>query len=118
MKKGRSIMLLVCALACTLVIGIFIGRNFNQKYTRLPNNQSPDPMVQTEIQPQDYRIDINEASKAQLMELPGIGETLADRIIVYRTQNGKYSGTDELMNIDGIGEKTLQQIENLIKVGG
>ena len=118
MKNGRRITLMVCALACTLVIGIFIGRNLNKKYTNLPDNQSIANPYQSEIQNRDYRLDINEATMAQLMELPGIGQILAERIITYRTQNGMFSSTDDLINIEGIGEKKLQQIEVLIKVGG
>lgn len=117
MKKGRSIMLFVCALAFTLVIGIFLGRNLNDEYTQLPGNRSHELSNQSDASNTDYRLDINQATKAQFMELPGIGETLAERIIAYRTQNGNFSSTDELMYVDGIGEKKLLQIEALIKVG-
>ena len=118
MKKGRSIMLLVCALTFTMVFGIFIGRNLNDEYAPIPDNRKQQILEQKEIINEDYRLDMNKATKAQLMDLPGIGETIADRIISYRSQNGDFTSTNDLLLIDGIGEKKLLQIEALIKVGG
>ena len=53
-------------------------------------------------------IDINAASAAELEDLPGIGPALAGRVIEYREANGPFSGTEELLEINGIGEKTLE----------
>lgn len=52
------------------------------------------------------------------MLLPGIGETFADRIVQYRERNGSFRRAEDLMNIDGIGPKTLESILELITVGG
>jgi len=117
MKKGSSILLLICALSLSLVVGIFIGRNLNDDYAKLPQNDDTGVVKVLEAE-NDYRLDINIATKAQLMELPGIGETIADRILTYRTQYGQFRATEDLMNIEGIGDKKLQQIEAYIKVGG
>lgn len=117
MKNGRTIMLLVCALSLTLVIGIFIGRNLRTEYVKLPQNDKIKAISATEV-PKDYRLDVNTATKLQLMELPGVGEMIADRIISYRTENGPYTSVDDLLNVEGVGEKKLRQLETLIKVGG
>ena len=117
MKKGGSIMLIICALSLTMVIGIFVGRNINSGYAYLPMNTNKTdglPAVVTT----DFRLDINSATKVQLMELPGIGDKIAERIVIYRTQNGKFESTEELLNVEGIGEKKLAEIEALIRVGG
>lgn len=58
----------------------------------------------------DYRIDINEATWVQWMQLPGVGETLAQRILEYREQNGPFQSVDDLDNIQGIGPKTLEKL--------
>jgi len=62
------------------------------------------------------KVDINRAEKWLLKALPEIGETLAQRIIDYRQQNGPFRHTSELMKVAGIGEATYQQIKDLITV--
>lgn len=117
MKNGRGVLLLVCALSFCIVLGIFIGRNLRDEFVPLPQNSMADTVYVTEAT-EDLRLNINTASKAQLMELPGIGEIIADRIIIYRTENGPFQTIDDLMNVDGIGLKKIQQLESLIRAGG
>jgi len=64
----------------------------------------------------DGRININTASKAELMDLPGIGNVLSDRIVEYRRQNGVFSRIEELRNVSGIGEKRFEAIRDRITV--
>lgn len=61
-------------------------------------------------------ININTASAAQLMTLPGIGEVLAQRIVEYREANGPFQSVAALTNVKGIGEKRLAAIMNLVTV--
>lgn len=117
MKKGSGTLLLLCALSLCLVVGIFIGRNLCGEYVQLAQNDSNEKSPVSE-QVSDYRLDINTASKIQLMDLPGIGETIAQRIIDYRLDNGPFESVDALLRVDGIGEKKLLQIEEFIEVGG
>ncbi|MBB6063095.1 competence protein ComEA [Thermosipho japonicus] len=60
------------------------------------------------------KININEANGKQLEKLPGIGPTKAKRIIEYREKNGKFKSLDELLNVNGIGPKTLKKIKNYL----
>ncbi len=62
------------------------------------------------------KIDINRAEVWLLEALPGIGETLARRIVDYRQQNGPFHSTNELLKVAGIGKATYEQIEDLITV--
>ena len=64
-----------------------------------------------------WKIDLNSADSKDLMALPGIGKTLADRIIEYREQNGRFEQTDELFNVRGIGEKTYEEIKDHVHCG-
>ena len=63
------------------------------------------------------QININQASKDELMSLPGIGEAMAERIILFRDENGPFTSIDELKNIKGIGEKKLERIAPLCTLG-
>lgn len=57
-------------------------------------------------------ININAASAEQLQALPGIGQVTAGRIIAYRDQNGPFSAVDQLVQVKGIGAKTLEKIRD------
>ena len=50
------------------------------------------------------------------VKLPGIGEVMAERIIDYRTKQGGFKSTEELMNVKGIGEKKFKKIKDHISV--
>lgn len=65
----------------------------------------------------DTPIDINSASVEELTELPRVGKVTAAKIVAWREENGPFTSTDELLNVEGIGEKILQQIESLVTVG-
>ena len=62
------------------------------------------------------KININTASAQELMELDGIGEKIAARIIAERTENGAFSQIEDIMRVSGIGEKTFQKIKEEITV--
>lgn len=62
-------------------------------------------------------VDINTAGVEELDQLPGIGEVLAGRIIAYREANGPFESIEELMEVSGIGEAKLAELEGWITVG-
>ena len=57
-----------------------------------------------------FPVNINTASKKELDAQPGSGETLAQRIIDYRSANGLFSTVDDLTKVKGIGAKTLEKL--------
>lgn len=61
-------------------------------------------------------VNVNTATAAELETLPGIGEVTAQAIIDYRTQNGPFSTVDELLDVTGIGDVTLENIRELVTV--
>ena len=109
MKKDKLVLLGVCIAFLALTICVFIGRN---------TGNDPYDTVQSKMIETDPRLDINEMSAAQLEAIPGIGEMLAKRIVAYRDANGPFRTLEEVMNVEGIGEKKLDQIASLVKVGG
>ncbi|MFM8944741.1 MAG: helix-hairpin-helix domain-containing protein [Actinomycetota bacterium] len=64
----------------------------------------------------DGRIDINAATAADLETLPRVGEVLAQRIVDYRTANGPFASVDDLLDVSGIGQATLDGFRDLITV--
>ena len=61
-------------------------------------------------------VDLNSATVAVLMSLPGIGEVKATSIVRYREANGPFSSVDELLAVNGIGPATLEGIRDLVDV--
>ncbi len=55
-------------------------------------------------------VNLNTAGLDQLQQLPGVGETLARRIVVYRELHGRFRRPDELTNVSGIGDKTYARL--------
>jgi competence ComEA-like helix-hairpin-helix protein len=61
--------------------------------------------------------DINTADKEALMELPGIGEVLSDRILKYRAQYGPFADWSEFLQIQGIGEHLVETLRPVAYLG-
>jgi competence protein ComEA len=64
----------------------------------------------------ELSIDLNTATKQELAKLPGIGDTIAGRVIAYREENGGFQKIEELMNVKGIGEKTFLKFKDNLYV--
>jgi competence protein ComEA len=58
---------------------------------------------------------LGSATAEQLDEIDGIGPTLAERIVEYRTENGGFGSLDELQDVDGIGEKRLESLREALQ---
>ncbi len=59
-----------------------------------------------------FALDINTASKDELVKVKGIGEKKAERIIAYREEHGEFKSVDELKNVKGIGNKIVEIIKS------
>ena len=127
MKKQAVYWLLLaeCVFAA-LLIGFFLGRNLNRSSVQL--SQLPQVTYASEVKTVSEesseatetadKVNINSATSEQLQTLPGIGPTLAQRIIDYREENGPFSTLLELTNVKGIGLERVNQILDYATVGG
>lgn len=129
MKKPRlSIFLAITAVFAAFTLGLFLGRNHSRSgvtvsvpaaMQTVPPETEPSALETTEAtEAITFPININTATLEEFMALPGIGEVLAQRILRYREENGLFSAVEGLMNVEGIGEKRMEDILNLITIGG
>ena len=105
-----------------LIVVNLAARVTDEEHWHIPRQgevtQAPLAMVTT---PQadssgSQKININSATAEELVDLPEIGETLAQRIVDYREANGPFSSVDDLIEVRGIGSATLDAIRDLVKV--
>jgi competence protein ComEA len=61
-------------------------------------------------------IDLNSATPEQLDALPGVGPVTAQRILEWRTRNGRFARVEQLREIEGIGERRFGQLRELVRV--
>ena len=95
------------------------ARNVNQAEVLEDEERIYVPVVGEEIPTvteKDARININKASKEELMTLPGVGESRAESIIKYREQQGAFQSIEEIMQVSGIKEGLFEKIKDLITI--
>ena len=105
----RSVQL---ALGLLLTAGIFFTLG------RWSSGPFAAPLLSIPHQASGPRLDLNRATKAELRLLPGLGDTLAQRIVDHRAQHGAFARIDDLGRVSGIGPKTLERLRPWILVLG
>jgi competence protein ComEA len=81
----------------------------SQGWGARPTTLEPDAVL-------SYRVDLNRADRAQLMQLPGVGESLAGRIVEYRDKNNGFRRIEELRQVRGIGPALLERLRPVVCV--
>ena len=116
-KKGRALtvaLVIAAAIGAGYVIEHFEGETFIEE-TATTAEDVP-AYVEYSNHFINGRLNINAATAEELMELDGIGEKLAQRIIDYRNEHGVFAQTEGIMLIPGIGEKVYENIKDKIAV--
>ncbi len=102
-------LLALCFVLATAAAGALRGRHGPGELER---EAAPLPSVSAGMESpwRDGRLRLNAAAAADLDELPGIGPVLAERIVALREARGGFSDVSELLDVDGIGAATLEEI--------
>lgn len=124
MKKASLVIITLTLVCCGFSLGFFLGRGSGTGSVRVSTvptaavNQS-QPTTEGSTDPSILiPLDINTATADELTALPGIGTTLAQRIVSYREVHGPFENLAQLLDVEGIGEKKLEDILDYITIGG
>lgn len=131
MKEEKQITFLIgtALFLCFLILGYaaFFASPV-QLYTVLPITESQDESFLVEssdvsIYSNDSneiilsdKININTATLLELTEIPGVGEVIAQRILEYRQKHHLFADIQELLDIDGIGQKKFEKMEPYVTI--
>lgn len=119
MKNSKFLFPVITACFLCLLLGIWIGRYQKSTYIISTGGTAADNTQFSSEQgtPQTGKININTAPVEDLVLLPGIGPSLAQRIVEYRTEHGRFSSITDICNVNGIGEAKFSMIQSYISVG-
>ena len=117
---AQKVLLAVTALFVTFTLAFFIGRS--SVHAQITTERAPEELVRELPEPepepeQTPRLELNRATRAELEALPGIGAVLAERIVAWRSANGPFVSVEQIMDVEGIGEKKFAEIRDSIYVG-
>lgn len=115
MKKPQWILVGITVMFLCVMVGIFAGRRTAHAYIPLNDAVTAVGEGKTDTSVAG-KIDLNTATFQQLQLLPGVGESLAQRILDYRDQIGMFDNIRQITNVNGIGEKKFEDMKDYITV--
>lgn len=124
-KPNISLLTIITFIFVAFLAGFFLGRNLFRGDVLVsvpvitpPEKLSNEEVIPTYSEKEDTIVNINTAGIYELASLPGIGESLAQRIVDYRNSHGNFTAPEELLNVSGIGSTKLESILDKITTGG
>lgn len=96
------------AALCVLLLGALGFRGYAPRFGARPTERHPAAVA--------HQINLNTADRAELLQVPGIGPGLADGILAYRQDRGRFDAVDDLAQVKGIGGKTLEKVRPWVAV--
>ena len=106
-RSGERVLVLFAVVA-----GLLLAVTaYSPRFTSRPSAFQPGEAIA-------YRVDLNRADRAELMQVPGIGPGKADAIVAHRNAVGGFGKIEDLNQIKGIGPKTLDHVKPHLVVDG
>ncbi|MBQ9860422.1 MAG: helix-hairpin-helix domain-containing protein [Clostridia bacterium] len=92
----------------TAVVFFLLGAKYAFLFGTLPEQETSFVLIpgndSVEQTPSQNSIDLNTATVEELMRVPGIGQTFAERIVAYREEIGRFTSLEQLLEVEGIGK--------------
>lgn len=107
-----SILLVVVIFTCSFIYHMFDSRTLTLTHTPF-SVAAIFPRTAEETILLGQKININTATAPMLETLPGIGQSLAEKILKYRGKNGRFRSLEDLDKVEGIGPKKLSTLQEL-----
>lgn len=123
--KTESFLLMMAAVFLLAMAGLYaqaVSVSEGTDYTITTERKASQPIApepeETETAEEPAGpVDINTATAEELEALPGIGPVLAQRIVEYRAEHGPFASAEDLLEVKGIGEATLDKFRDRITAG-
>lgn len=111
-EKRALILLLVCFVSGVILYWLQEGElATGREYSVVLKKEKASSKSQSVL-----KFNLNEATQFELEKIPGIGPSMAKRIVAYRKENRRFFKKDELKEVKGIGEKRYQQIKKYVDI--
>lgn len=91
-----------------VMIGLLAYRGYGHRLSARPTEHHPATISR--------HVDLNTADRAELLQIPNVGPTLADAILTHRRDHGRFAAVDDLNAVHGIGDRTLEKIRPWVTV--
>lgn len=97
---------IVVAVSLVLLFGLILYRGYGNHLGLRPIEA---------VSPQHAPIDLNRADRVELLQLPGVGPSLADAILAHRESQGGFRTVEDIQQVRGVGPKTLEKLKPWLK---
>ena len=111
--KFPALLLILAGIFASFLLGMFVGRRTGGEILYIDQEQSAASRAfSTEAASAGNAVSVPTESGERVNVNPGIGEILAQRIVDYREANGPFRCLDELCDVEGIGEKRVENLRD------
>lgn len=114
--KAEKLLLGITAVFLCVLAGLYVHDTRSAGEADMVTVTVETEVLQEDLTPDFTPLNLNTATAAELTQLPGIGEKLAERIVAYREANGPFASVEEIMEVDGIGEGKFADLAGRITV--